>query len=420
MGLLSKIWKKVKKTAKKPLSKVFRGVAKGIAKVGKAVMKGVNYMNRKLGPLGSIALAMAMPYALSGLSSLTTGLQATQGTGAWSTFLRSAGQVGNRIRLGYQHTTGTIGSVFNSITKSISQTFQTFAGKGTKVGNIWTKISKGAKNLYKSAQQNFAKSFGKQGMGGSVDIKGVIAKGPASWNNTLVNQSMTTSQAAEAFSKGLIDGSQLTGQSLGTKSGWWTQELSKSQLSNQKLITNTINDAWNQNNILSPNALKYKNDLSNYAKDIGSYINDEQIGNVMTNGGVKSKDLINSIGGENNYLDFDITKSKDYAYNAGTKTYTFDGKNSFNSKIAKDSFKNKAKKLAFGKIDSLLNAEVPKHDVVYEVDSGSQNLYADTKTNYDASQIIGSSGGTLFAQVFGDKNANDIMQSYKNMNILAG
>ena len=97
-----------------------------------------------------------------------------------------------------------------------------------------------------------------------------------------------------------------------------------------------------------------------------------------------------------------------------------DGKNSFNSKIAKDSFKNKAKKLAFGKIDSLLNAEVPKHDVVYEVDSGSQNLYADTKTNYDASQIIGSSGGTLFAQVFSDKNANDIMQSYKNMNILAG
>ena len=424
MGFFSKIWKTVKKSAKKPLSKIFKGVAKGIAKVGKAVMRGVNYVNKKLGPLGSIALAMAMPYALSGLSTMTTGLQATQGTGAWSTFLRSAGQVGNSFRTGYRATTGAMSNVFNSISKSIAKTFQSFAGKGTKVGNYWTKISKGAKNLYRSSQQNFAKAFGKKGVAGSVDITGQMATGPSSWNNTLINKSMTTNQAASALQAGVIEGSQLQGQSLGTQSGgWWTQELSKAQVGNQRLITNTINDAWSQNNILSKNALRYKNDLVTRAKDMGSYINDQQIGDIMLENGATSTDLFNSVGGENNYLDFDLSTSKDYSLRqvggGGQGTYEFNGDGSFKEKIAKDSWKKKAKKLAFSKADSLLSAEPDNHDVVYAVDNNS-NLYTDSQTNYDASQIVGSSGGSLFAKVFGEANAKNIENSYKNMNILAG
>ena len=70
MGLIKKFWKKTKKAVTKPITKVFKGVARGIAKVGKAVMRGVSKISKKFGPLGMIAMAVAMPYAMSGLSSM--------------------------------------------------------------------------------------------------------------------------------------------------------------------------------------------------------------------------------------------------------------------------------------------------------------------------------------------------------------
>ena len=102
-------WKKfIKKTIKratKPVTKVFKGVAKGIARVGKAVIRGVSKLSKKLGPLGMIALSIAMPYALSGLSSMTTGMMnyglgTAQATSPFSTFIRAVGNVGNQIRNG--------------------------------------------------------------------------------------------------------------------------------------------------------------------------------------------------------------------------------------------------------------------------------------------------------------------------------
>ena len=69
MGSVAKVVKKATKVIKKPLSKITKGIARGIAKVGKSVMKGVGRLSKKLGPLGMIGLAVAMPYALSGLSS---------------------------------------------------------------------------------------------------------------------------------------------------------------------------------------------------------------------------------------------------------------------------------------------------------------------------------------------------------------
>ena len=113
-------WKKwFKKTVKKvtrPVSKVFKGVAKGIARVGKAVMKGVSKLGKKLGPLGMIGLAIALPAALGGLSGMIgtagvpqLGYQATGWMGSQNVFLRSIGTVGNAIRPGYTATTGAIG-----------------------------------------------------------------------------------------------------------------------------------------------------------------------------------------------------------------------------------------------------------------------------------------------------------------------
>jgi len=80
MGSVAKAVKKVTKRVSRPLSKITKGIAKGIVKVGKATMRGVAKIQNKLGPLGSIAMAIAMPYALSGLSTMigtaggTTGL----------------------------------------------------------------------------------------------------------------------------------------------------------------------------------------------------------------------------------------------------------------------------------------------------------------------------------------------------------
>ena len=106
---MGSIFKRIKKTFKKvtkPLSKMTKGIARGIAKVGKAVMKGVAKVSNKFGPLGSIALAIAMPYAMSGLSTVTTGLMNSS-----NAFLRSIGNVGNAIITGYQASTGAIGKV---------------------------------------------------------------------------------------------------------------------------------------------------------------------------------------------------------------------------------------------------------------------------------------------------------------------
>ena len=93
-------FKKVKRSVTKPISKVFKGVAKGIAKVGKAVMKGVSKLTKKFGPLGMIAMAVAMPYAMGGLSNLIghggrAAGQASGWMGSQNVFLRAVGNIGN-------------------------------------------------------------------------------------------------------------------------------------------------------------------------------------------------------------------------------------------------------------------------------------------------------------------------------------
>ena len=131
MGSIFKAAKKVAKRITRPISKITKGIAKGIARVGKSVMKGVAKINKKLGPLGMIAMSIAMPYALGGLSNLIGhgGMAAGQASGLMGSqnlFLRSIGQVGNAIRTGYQATTGAISNTMNTISKSISKGFQKF------------------------------------------------------------------------------------------------------------------------------------------------------------------------------------------------------------------------------------------------------------------------------------------------------
>jgi phage-related protein len=93
-----------------------------------------------------IALSIAMPYALAGLSSMTTAAMAST-----NPFLQAVGQVGNAIRTGYSAFNAGVSNAFSSITKSISQAFTKFAPQGVK--DMYSAISSGAKNLYSSAQE---------------------------------------------------------------------------------------------------------------------------------------------------------------------------------------------------------------------------------------------------------------------------
>ena len=155
MGSVRKVFKKATKVIKKPISKITKGIARGIAKVGKSVMKGVAKLNKKLGPLGAIALSVAMPYALGALGRCNgiigrsmigpggvpfkTGLM-----GSENLFLRSIGNVGNAIRTGYNAATGAISKAASGITKSITKAFTKMSGG--KGNGLWSKISNGAKN----------------------------------------------------------------------------------------------------------------------------------------------------------------------------------------------------------------------------------------------------------------------------------
>ena len=64
MGKIVRKAKKVVKKVTKPLTRTVRRVAKTVKKIGKSVMKGVAKVSNKLGPIGMIAMSIAMPYAL--------------------------------------------------------------------------------------------------------------------------------------------------------------------------------------------------------------------------------------------------------------------------------------------------------------------------------------------------------------------
>ena len=173
MGSVAKAVKKVTKRVSRPISKITKGIAKGIVKVGKATMRGVAKIQNKLGPLGSIAMAIAMPYALSGLSNIVGHAGMVHGSIKWfngssNVFLKSIGTVGNAVRTGYQGVTGFVSKAMSGITKSITKGFSNM-GKGN---NIFSRISNGAKTLFQKSRAAVQKFKPFTSKGGSVDVTG--------------------------------------------------------------------------------------------------------------------------------------------------------------------------------------------------------------------------------------------------------
>ena len=420
MGSVAKVVKKVTKVAKKPFSKITKGIARGIAKVGKSVMKGVGRLSKKLGPLGMIALSVAMPYALSGLSTAIGhgGMAAGQASGwlgSQNVFLRSIGQVGNAIRTGYQASTGAIGKTWSTITKSIGNGFQKFQTGG---GNIWTRISNGTKNLFNSARNQVAKlkkftpKF-RQGQLGQVELKGVMGRhGPIS-----------STEAANLIQRGTLQGSDIYSQTLGSPEGWFTKGSSQAD----SLVTQTINDAIQPRlNMLDADGLRmYTDHVGHQFDTMGSYRPDEALDTVMNSKGT-TRTFAHDFDKVPSGYKTNLGQTGDYKlYNPNEPTsYTFTGDKTYNNNVGKSSIKKasnikKGMKYAAGNLAKGLLTQTPgsfKHpDIMY---ASAADMTHQTTAGYGGTDIQGSWGGSLLQGAFDDNQRERIMNYYKNMNII--
>ena len=363
MGSVSRIIKKTKKAVTKPLSKAFKGIAKGIKKVGKATMRGVAKLNKKLGPLGSIALAIAMPYALGGLSTGTTALMNSQ-----NTFLQAIGNIGNSIRTGYQAFNAGVSKTFSTITNSISKGLSKFAPKGE--GNIFSRISKGAKNLFQSAK-NISKKYSPiKGKQGTVTVSDSLDQ----------VYTLTSDEAAK----------QLTG-------------------------LNPTLDTY------GPGAKRYFNDLKNKAIEMKTYVNDSDIGSLVESKSFNAEIYDSLDPAVINRLDVNLATNKDYtALNEEGTEFLFNGNDTFGTGEKATGFASKAKKASGGAFKSLLKKKEKPVDIT-SVDFSfgkAGGTMTDLTGAYGGTDITGAAGGNLLKGVYSDADRMKIMNYYKNMNLI--
>tara|TARA_B100001250_G_scaffold137233_1_gene117489 strand:+ start:865 stop:2127 length:1263 start_codon:yes stop_codon:yes gene_type:complete len=420
MGSVFKAAKKVAKRITRPVSKITKGIARGIAKVGKSVMRGVAKINKKLGPLGMIAMSVAMPYALGGLSNIIGhgGMAAGQASGLMGSqnlFLRSIGQVGNAIRTGYQATTGAISNTMSTITKSISKGFQNFAGKFKGQNNIFSRISEGAKNLFKQSKTtvNNWKSkmkFGRTKVDGSVDVFGM--RGNVHGEGQIWS-SVSNEQAASMLKSGTVDGSMLRGQSIGkTLSGV------------DRIVADNINAAWENKNLInySDNAkLAYQN-----YKDVSMINNDgfyqaEQIGNAMN----KNLTMSNNADG---LIDFNFANSKDFTYsphhdkyifNSQGETFKVNGQSTLKKKT-KDWITKSVKSKTYNTIKKSLlnqNLEIKAPDIQYQWMGDHHTGDTKSASGWGETEIKGTHEGNLLHGTFTNSQINQLNNYHRYMNI---
>ena len=432
MGKIIRKAKKVAKKVTKPFTRTVRRVAKAVKKIGKSVMKGVAKVSNKLGPVGMIAMSIAMPYALGGLSSLvgtaggTTGLMNSS-----NLFLKSIGTIGNQIRTGYQAFNTFAGTVKQSISKTISKAFSNLAPKGT--GNIFSRISQGAKNLFNAGKEKL-KSISpkfKTAKAGQSEVFGLGygTDGPMMMSNT---------EVAAKIQSGVLDAGQINVKSLTEPGGWFTK-TNTSGITSDKIVTDTINEAYKSRlDGFGTNAKRMFNDIKNKAIEMDTYLNDEQIGSFVENN-VAAKNYSNEImeyAGDMDYIGSgtgkfqikteipDLAQTGDYTLGTARDrlegTYNFTGNNTFGKQEATKGFfaKNKNKLASLTK--SLLKPDGPQvPDGTTPMFTGGGYDMAQFNAGYGGTDQTGSSGGELVAAVYGDAAANNIKNYYKNMNILS-
>ena len=419
MGSIFRAAKKVVKKVTKPITKIVKKVAKKVKKIGKAVMKGVAKISNKLGPVGMIALSIAMPYALSGLSAGTTAAMSSS-----NVFLKAVGTVGNQIRLGYQAFNTGMSIAKKSITDVIGKTFQKFAPKGGT--NIFSRISDGAKKLYtagKKKLQSLKPLKAKDGMS-EVFGTGYGPDGPMLMDNTLV---------ADKLQAGILKPGQVNMQSL-TESGGWFTKTNAAGVQADTIVSDVINDAYKTRlDGFGPNAKRMFNDIRNKALEMDTYINDEQIGSFVESNKAASSysNKIMEYAGDMDYTGTSKFQVKTEIPNLGTTgdyrlvgpiegggdaaNYVFNGNETFKQPATQNFFQKNSKKLK----DLTKSILAPSGDA--PVEQASLPLNLDTSaidmnmSTYGGSDIKGSEGGTLVAAYYGQRAA-DLLRYTGNMN----
>jgi len=423
-GVVKKIKKTVKKITK-PITKIVKKTVKKVKKIGKAVMKGVSKISNKLGPVGMIALSIAMPYALAGLSSMTTAAMSSS-----NVFLRAVGTVGNQIRLGYQAFNTGMSIAKKSITDVIGKTFQKFAPKGGT--NIFSRISDGAKRLYNATKEKL-KSISpkfKTAKAGQSEVFGLGygPDGPMMMDNTLV---------ADKLQAGILKPGQVNMQSL-TESGGWFTKTNAAGVQADTIVSDVINDAYKTRlDGFGTNAKRMFTDIKNKALEMDTYINDEQIGSFVESNKAASSysNEIMQYAGDMDYTGTgtgkfkitteipDLAQTGDYTLGTARDrlegTYNFTGGETFGKQEATKGFfaKNKSKLASLTK--SLLKPSegVPVAEAPLTLPDAPLQA-TNFNTMYSGTDQAGSSGGQLVAKVYGDAAANNIKNYYKNMNLL--
>ena len=296
--------KAVKKVIKKnPITKVVKKVAKGIKKLGKEAWSGIKKFGKsaitkfakfsnKIGPIGMIAVSMAMPWLLGGLGSI-----ASTAWGNLGSFLMpggvapgfTTGLTGTLKTLGSYAYKGAqfVGSTFKGITQTLSKTIGSF-GKG-EFAQGWNNLLGGTKAVI----------TGKAGMGTQEIVKQTVLTGARGAPGTIAQQVAQTTGNVVAGASGVV---QTGGVNMAIANASNAQSY------------NILNAAWNKQGIynqMTVDAQKYHNTIKQQYK-----LDDYSAHEYTKNNGMVKVDQIS--GGQTNTLyDIDYASSKDFAFKPG-------------------------------------------------------------------------------------------------------
>ncbi len=425
MGKVFKKAKKIVKKVTKPFTKIVKKTVKRVKKIGKAVMKGVAKISNKLGPVGMIALSIAMPYALSGLSTFTNFAQAYTGVG--QTFLNAVGTVGNQIRLGYRAFNTAMSLGKKSITDVISKTFEKFAPKGGT--NIFSRISDGAKRLYTATKEKLQSVKGRFGLKDTASGQSQVfgtghgADGPMMMSNTDLAKKMTLPITDPNY----ISAGQVNMKSLTETGGWFTR-TNAAGVQADTIVSDVINDAYKTRlDGFGTNAKRMFTDIKNKALEMDTYINDEQIGSFVEDNVGASSLRVDTVGGPPNVNKFQIkTEIPDLGATGDYKllnpnepnSLVFTGGETFGKQPATQNFFQKNQKKLKDLTKSLLKpsgtAPIEQAALPLNLDTSAIDM---NQSTYKGTDIKGSEGGTLVAAYYGQKAA-DLLRFTGNMNAL--
>jgi hypothetical protein len=232
--------------------------------------------------------------------------------------------------------------------------------------------------------------------------------------------SMTSSQAAKALELGQISGEQLSGQTLGSKAGFFTKAGSTKS---DSLITDIINSTYESKiNLLDKDGLRHFNNVLETAKSAGTYTNKGEIFNSITQGkGITPQ-----------YMDFtddvigystDLSKIGDYRLVGPVdgNNYVFTGNETFGKSLEPNKFtsaiKNNSKKLITSAADTLLKKsdmpEIPKYDLISSAAATANESNAQALTS--SAVVQGSQGTEYFKKVYGDEAWQKLKSTVNHM-----